>query len=120
MNGNDNQTGFPRYQLSHFVGNDKNAPQVVVRSNDFEEFKRQIQELKEVEGMIEPVKQSTAWLNEPVREPVRERVNESEQALVCNTCGQPATARSGVSKKTGKAWKALFCSTNDKSHVVWL
>ncbi len=51
------------------------------------------------------------------------RVNEpSEEAatMACKTCGEPATKRSGVSKKTGKPYTALFCSSQDGTHTAWL
>lgn len=112
---NTDQNGeYPKFQWSKFNQGDK-GEQYVVREHDFEKFVAAIEKVKSL--IPETVKaKSTEWLNEPVRE----RVNEPVQSLVCNTCGQPATARSGVSKKTGKAWKAIFCSTNDKSHVAWL
>ena len=45
---------------------------------------------------------------------------EPKGEAVCFTCGLPATFRNGVSAKTGKAWRAYFCSSDDKSHVRWV
>ena len=113
MNAEQNG-GYPKLQWSKFNNGDK-GEQFVVRADDFAEFTKLIEQAKTL--MATPPEQpSTTWL----KEPIRERVMEPEQSLICNTCGQPATARSGVSKKTGKSWKAIFCSTNDKSHVEWL
>jgi len=44
---------------------------------------------------------------------------KNKTAYVCETCGSPAEFKAGVSKKTGKAWSAIFC-TKDKEHVKWL
>lgn len=43
----------------------------------------------------------------------------SEKKFTCEVCGADATYKSGVSEKTGKEWKAVFCSEN-KAHVKWL
>lgn len=114
----ENNGGYPIFQWSKFAQEGK-GEQYVVREHDFEKF---VAAIEKVKGLIpeDARAKSTAWLNEPVREPILERLNEPEQVLVCNTCGQPATARSGISKKTGKAWKAIFCSTGDKNHAVWI
>lgn len=44
----------------------------------------------------------------------------SEVKTACQTCGEPAQFKSGVSSKTGKPWKALFCSSGERSHAKWL
>jgi hypothetical protein len=38
----------------------------------------------------------------------------------CEKCGAKGIYKEGVSQKTGKPWKAIFCSTEDKSHATWL
>lgn len=37
----------------------------------------------------------------------------------CAHCGAPAVFREGVSK-AGKSYRAIFCSTGEKSHAEWL
>lgn len=37
----------------------------------------------------------------------------------CATCGEDATERSGVSKKSGKPYNAIFCNSGDQTHTVW-
>jgi len=45
--------------------------------------------------------------------------SEPPVVLVCETCGEEAAEKAGVSK-SGRPWKAIFCSSGDKSHVRWL
>jgi hypothetical protein len=44
---------------------------------------------------------------------------KDDDVLYCATCGEIAYEKSGVAK-TGKKWHAIFCSSEDKSHVQWL
>lgn len=41
-------------------------------------------------------------------------------AIKCETCGAPAQMREGVSKKSGKPYKAVFCSSQDATHTKWI
>lgn len=40
--------------------------------------------------------------------------------LVCETCGKPATERSGVTKVGNKPYHGIFCSSEDKGHTKWI
>ena len=42
---------------------------------------------------------------------------ENGNDVRCETCGEPATARSGV--KNGRKWSGIFCSSENKSHTKW-
>lgn len=41
-------------------------------------------------------------------------------AIKCEICGAPAQMREGVSKKSGKPYKAVFCSSQDATHTKWI
>lgn len=47
------------------------------------------------------------------------RETRQEGEVACETCGQPATIKTGVSAKTGKPWRGAFC-TVDRGHVKWM
>lgn len=38
---------------------------------------------------------------------------------LCEKCGAPAVERRGT-KKDGKQWHGIFCSTEDRTHTQWL
>lgn len=42
-----------------------------------------------------------------------------DNQLACAECGAAATLKGGISAKTGKPWKGLFCDTN-RDHVKWM
>lgn len=52
---------------------------------------------------------------------IREKAQEpaTETVVTCSECGEFATVKSGVSAKTGKPWRGIFCSA-DREHVKWL
>lgn len=101
----------PKYQISCFPSGDKGT-QWVVRSDSFEE----IQKMKtEMESMY-PTQMALKTETVPTLE---DTIPDAAPSKACWKCGEPATFRKGVSK-TGKPWRAFFCSTDDKSHVEWL
>lgn len=107
---NDTQTGFPKYQFSVFVGEGRNAPQIVFRSNEIDEFKGMLEELEIIKTLIP---------EQPVQKALPMGEGNSD-GKVCARCGEPAQERRGVGKNTGKPYHALFCSSGEKSHTVWL
>lgn len=54
--------------------------------------------------------------NLPVRD-IKEDVEQSE--LACETCGEPAEEKKGVSK-TGKNYHGIFCTSGIRQHTKWL
>lgn len=101
---------YPRFQVSGFVGNDKRL-QVVFRSEDEKEFEKDLEKAKELTGQTE----------EELRKDVDEVLGEVAEntSRVCNVCGAKANYREGVSKKTNKPWRAVFCTENEQ-HTKWL
>jgi hypothetical protein len=98
---------YPKYQYSVFMKNGRDE-QLVIRADTFEE----LMELKKNIDLI------LAKRAEPVK--------TANQTFACSyrledgsICGAPAEYREGTSAKSGKPWKAVFCSLN-KEHVRWL
>ena len=56
---------------------------------------------------VEESNPSTAWLA------------EGDASIYCETCKAKATMKTGVSQKSGRPWRGIFCSA-DKAHVKWL
>jgi len=44
---------------------------------------------------------------------------QGEKKYVCQECGAEAEYKTGISKKNGKPWKAIFCKENE-AHTKWL
>ncbi len=112
----EEQTGYPRYQWSIFVKNGKDQ-QFVVRANDITEFKQLLSDVKALIGeeIVNPTQVA------PVVAPQAVVLAPAAHAagLACNTCGQPATQKSGTNKN-GKPYNAIFCSSENRTHNVWL
>lgn len=90
---NDNNTNYPRFQFSIFRGENREE-QLVIRADNFEEFK--------------VIKQKLDLLlaHKPLSNgETQEQTNGSGN---CDKCGGGAEFREGVSKK-GKAYKGIFC-----------
>jgi hypothetical protein len=98
------ETQFPKYQWSKFL-NGGREEQYVVRADNFDELRTEIENIKTLVTLEEPPKPA------PVVQPV------ATVGVLCPTCGAPATFKSGTAK-TGKAWSGLFCTAN-KEHVKW-
>lgn len=99
--------GYPVYQYSYFVNGSRDE-QLVIREDNFEAFK---EAKRNIDQIIEKRKTEAATKEIPL-------TPTETTPMLCNTCGQPAVIKSGMSKK-GKAWKGIFCSA-DKEHVQWL
>lgn len=60
----------------------------------------------------------------PEEKEMKESVDEAEKqpavTLTCSECGEPATEKKGISKKTGKQYHGIFCSTENTTHTKWL
>ena len=101
------ENNFPKFQYSLFLKGNR-SEQVVIRSNDWEEFK----ELKEkVDLIVEKVETRTEQNGES-QEP---KQNGGDKSKPCLTCGADAVKRSG--EKNGKKWAGWFCQENE--HVEW-
>lgn len=48
-----------------------------------------------------------------------QQVLEEVKTLTCEKCGAPAREKSGTTK-TGRPYRGVFCSTEERSHTKWL
>lgn len=118
-NTSNNETqGYPKLQWSVFVKNGKDQ-QYVIRANDTDEFDRlKSFVLAEVAKDLLAVGANVAHTPVPVNQnTIVHKLDAVEKA--CSTCGEIATEKKGVGKN-GKPYHAIFCSSEDKSHTVWL
>ena len=90
---NDNNAYYPKFQFSLFHG-DNREEQLVIRADNFEEFKILKQKL---DLMSAPKPHTNGEAQEP-----------ANGAMKCDKCSGDAEYREGVSKK-GKAYKGIFC-----------
>jgi len=70
----------------------------------------------------EPKKAKDAGMGD-VPDSERKLMNEAVEESVllkCETCGKAAVEKQGISKKTGKPFHAIFCSTGEQSHAKFL
>lgn len=93
---------------------------------------------REIDGLLTDVNCKPSWnpdTNKAVTQPLAEQkktihVEQSQanpttdwlaggEGIVCETCGAKATMKNGISQKSGKPWRGVFCSI-DKKHVKWL
>lgn len=115
----NNNTGFNKWQYSVFVKNGVDG-QLVVRSNDEEEFWGMVGKVNKY-----VIKKNGGELPAPVKDYSYEKAEpapsegKQEGVLSCQQCGEPATERQGTSK-AGKAYHAIFCSSGNRTHTVWL
>jgi len=49
----------------------------------------------------------------------KEEEKKKGKEFVCNECGAEANYKEGISKKTGKPYKGIFCTAN-RDHIKWL
>lgn len=103
INNMQNNTSYPLYQYSIFLSG--REEQLVIRADSFEEL---IEAKKNIDKIL--IKRETS---------VPQDATTAVETLLCARCGLPATIKSGISKKNGKAWSAIFCSSENKSHTVW-
>ncbi len=71
-------------------------------------------------GVIESIASADEVINAHAKQqamPVLEE--ESSTSLTCAKCGAPAIDKRGVSK-TGKPYRGIFCTTEDRTHTRWL
>lgn len=104
---NDTPT-YNKLQWSVFVKNGRDQ-QYVVRADTIDELKKLRNEVLAIVG-------EDTIENQPTVKPAP-TIQPSQ--IGCATCGAPATRKSGVSK-AGKPYNGVFCSTEDKTHTVWL
>ena len=52
-------------------------------------------------------------------DPITKATEDQGKKYICNECGETAEYKEGISAKTGKPWKAIFCKDN-KDHVRWI
>lgn len=106
-------TRLPRrygvYQYSKMFGD---GEQFVIREDTYEEFIAAKRNIDKLFAKIE-VKRST---------PIPTKPTEPDPTLqrTCWSCGAIAEERRGISKKNGKPYRALFCSTGNTSHTRFL
>lgn len=101
------EKGYPKIQWSIFIKNGKDQ-QIVVRADTVEEFKTLRTQVMGVIGEL--VVESS---------PVSTPATPAQTGVNCAKCGAPANRKSGTSKN-GKPYNAIFCSTDDRTHTVWL
>lgn len=136
MNDKD-EKGFPRFQWSLFT-NDRQG-QVVVRADSYDEFVDlygKMQTFITAEKLVGPAAKTVnaaqtdadpEWIRQEMtsNKEIDESVAESEKGTSagnrwkCETCGEDAAFRSGVSEKSGKKWQGVFCTAN-REHVKWM
>ena len=108
MDENTNWTSIDLYYKGFHIK--KSVPKDV----DAEILRKNIDEL--IEAGFQP-----SWnvqTSEEHLDPVMKATNGQGKKYVCKTCGADAEYREGVSKSTGKPWKAIFCKET-KEHVEW-
>jgi hypothetical protein len=80
------------------------------------------QQFKLIDWALNEKKALPSWNMETNKE-LKNHGNTSWQdegeSLKCKECDNPATLKTGISKKTGKPWKGIFCTTV-KEHVQWV
>lgn len=95
---------YPKYQYSVFLKNGKDA-QVVVRSDEFNDFKQLIAEIDQ---------EFSHRYDNRVDSPVAATKPTTQED--CPICHNSVWINEGV--KNGKPWKNKKC-TKDKTHLVW-
>lgn len=100
------EKNYPKYQLSKFLGGNKDY-QVVVRADDFDEFQEAMNNMKKLVKILEK-KTNGETSNHPKAK--------------CKDCGAEMIYKSG--NKNGKKWEGLFCPNSQKGQKghdpVWL
>lgn len=107
---------YPKFQWSVFVKNGRDQ-QYVVRADTADElFEGQKQIFARIgEEAVTTTPAPTATTEAPATENTKRIIYKT----ICKTCKAPAMQKSGVSKQ-GKEYNAIFCSTEDRSHTIWL
>ena len=101
----DLPTNFPKFQYSAFLGTNRDE-QFVIRAESFEEFKQ----LKKELDLILNTKSSRN--SEPN--------SNANGYMKCMKCGGEAELREGVSKKTNKPYKGVFCFSRSCNYAQFL
>ena len=96
---------YPRFQYSVFINGSRDE-QVVVRADSFDEFAR-------LKGNIAPLLSN----GQPSD---KEAANGAGESKGCIKCGGAVKYREGVSKKTGKSYKGVFCLNEDCNYAQFL
>ena len=111
----EDKINYPKFQWSVFVKNGRDQ-QYVVRADTAEElFAGQKDILAKIGEEAVTHKPTVPYTSVP-------ELDEAPMkpfATTCKTCKAVATQKSGISK-TGKPYNAIFCSSEDRSHTVWL
>lgn len=98
-------TDYPKVQYSVFVGGQR-GKQFVLRGETIEEIAELKRELDE---------QILSKMEESV-----ESEGHDEPTYKCEKCKGPAALKTGISKKTDKEWKGIFCRDEMCKEVKWL
>lgn len=101
---------------------DLNSPKLIEKQNPYE-----VAETSAVGralgfagyGLLESIASADEVVQALVPRVDRSEDENTDEQLICEVCGKPATERKGTSK-TGKSYHGIFCSTEDKSHTRWL
>ena len=101
---------------------DLNSPKLIEKQNPYE-----VAETSAVGralgfagyGVIEGIASADEVVQALVPQGERSENEGTEEQLVCEVCGKPATEKKGTSK-TGKSYHGIFCTTEDRSHTRWL
>jgi len=97
----DDFTSFPKFQYSEFFKNGRDG-QMVIRSNNWEEFKELKVKLDEIMLKHQPVK------------PTQTVIPEAPQNPICGTHKVPMVWKQGVSRSTGKPYGFWGCSIKNE------
>lgn len=92
---------YPRFQYSVFVGEGREE-QIVVRTDSLEE-------LEKLKAAVAPLVGKQPSAGKAVK---GNRVAKAKN-FQCEVCGGTAEYREGVSKKTKKPYRGVFCASKD-------
>ena len=101
----NDETYYPKFQYSVFRDGSRDE-QLVVRADDFEEFKN-------LKKQLDLILTNGSSQN-------GEAHNQASKTMKCMQCGGEARYREGVSKKTDKPYKGVFCLDRSCNHARFL
>lgn len=70
-------------------------------------------------GLIESIASADEMYKSAAQKAVQAELVEDTNPLTCAKCGAEASEKRGTSK-TGRPYRGIFCSTEDRSHTQWL
>jgi hypothetical protein len=107
----DDFKGYPIFQYSVFIKNGKDA-QFVIRANTYDEF---ISAKKDLDKIL-----NAMGAHETTESPATQTTPQAmTRPCVKEGCQGTQTYKTGISKKTGRTWKAWMCDLSAE-HTDWL